>query len=188
GAQAEAGRAGGSGASGRSLSTDVGINRFEWDLHASAGSGRGPLAPPGRYTARLTVPNIAPVTTPVVVDLDPRLVADGITTQDLHAQYELATRVAQLASNVQQLQSDLRAARERAANDRDALARVTALEERVVTRSGQAYPQPMLAAQVSYLNGIVSRNDNRPHRDAYERYEELRAEVDKARTELQRIQ
>jgi hypothetical protein len=42
----------------------------------------------------------------------------------------------------------------------------------------------MLAAQVSYLNGIVSRGDNRPHRDAFERYEELRREVERIRAGL----
>jgi hypothetical protein len=81
----------------------------------------------------------------------------------------------------------MRAARERLAGNRNALARLATLEQRVVTQSGQAYAQPMLAAQVSYLNGIVSRGDNRPHRDAYDRYDELRAQADAIRAELQRI-
>lgn len=184
---AQAGRFGGPNANARGLSVDAGLNRFEWDLRAG-GSGRGgPMVAPGRYVARLTVPGAQPLTVPVIVDVDPRLVADGITAQDLQAQYELASRVATLMNDVQQLQADLRSARERAAGNAAALERIDAIQDRVVTQSGQAYPQPMLAAQVSYLNGIVSRGDNRPHRDAYERYEELRAQVDAARAELQRI-
>jgi hypothetical protein len=90
-------------------------------------------------------------------------------------------------NDVQQIQADLRTARERLAGNAAAVARLDALEQRVVTRTAQAYPQPMLAAQVSYLNGIVSRGDNRPHRDAYERHDELRAEVDSVKAELERI-
>jgi hypothetical protein len=142
------------------------------------------MVPPGRYTARLVVPGAQPLTAPVLVALDPRLAADGITVEDLRAQYELATRVSQLMADVQQMQSDLRAARERFAGNAAALERIAAIEGRVVTRSGQAYPQPMLAAQASYLNGIVSGGDNRPHRDAYERYEELRTQLDWLRAEL----
>ena len=184
-------RFGGPGAAARNLTTDAGLNRFEWDLRmASSGSngrGAGPMVPPGRYTARLNVPGAQPLTAPIVVDMYPSLIADGITAADLVAQHDLATRVAQLMNDVQQIQADLRAARERLAGNPAAVARLDALEQRVVTRSGQAYPQPMLAAQASYLNGIVSRGDNRPHRDAYERYDELRADVDAVKAELERI-
>jgi photosystem II stability/assembly factor-like uncharacterized protein len=186
---AQAGRFGGPGASARGPSMDAGLNRFAWDLRAASTTGRGagPMVPPGRYTARLTVPGARTVSAPIVVAVDPRLSADGITADDLRAQYELAARIAQLAADVQQLQTDLTAARERFAGNARALARISAVEERVATRSAQAYPQPMLAAQVGYLNGIVSRGDNRPHRDAYERYEELRAAVDAVRQELANV-
>ncbi|MGH7446985.1 MAG: hypothetical protein ACRELT_05465, partial [Longimicrobiales bacterium] len=182
----------GEAAGAPSLPVATGLNRFEWDLRVSgagtAGRGAGPMEAPGHYTARLLVPGARPLTAPVVVAVDPRLLADGIGVEDLQAQFELAARVAQLMSDVQQLQSDIRAARDSLAGNTGALARLDALEQRVVTRSGQAYPQPMLAAQISYLNGIVSRGDNRPHRDAYVRHDELRAQVDAARTELQQIQ
>jgi hypothetical protein len=145
------------------------------------------MVPPGRYTARLNVPGAQPLTVPIVVDMYPTLIADGITAAELVAQHDLATRVEQLVNDVQQIQADLRAARERHAGNAAAVARLDALEQRVITRSSQAYPQPMLAAQVSYLNGIVSRGDNRPHRDAYERHDELRAETDAVKAELERI-
>jgi hypothetical protein len=142
------------------------------------------MVPPGRYTARLAVPGAQPLTAPVLVVLDPRLAADGITVEDLRAQYELATRVSQLMADVQQIQTDLRAAREQLTGNAAALERIAAIEARIVTPSDMAYPQPMLAAQVSHLNGIVNRGDNRPHRDAYERYEELRTQLDRLRAEL----
>jgi photosystem II stability/assembly factor-like uncharacterized protein len=165
------------------LGNAAGFNSFTWDLRRDGGLA----VVPGRYTARLSVGDAPPLTAPLVVGLHPNLAADGITVADLEAQYDLALEVQRLAADVRTLQDDLRSARQRlqqAGDNAAALRRLDALEERVVTRSGQAYAQPMLAAQVSYLNGIVSRGDNRPHRDAFDRYEELRREVDRIREEL----
>jgi hypothetical protein len=148
-----------------------------------------PFVVPGHYTVRLGVPGAAPVTTRLDVQLDPRLAADGITAEDLEAQHDLVLRIAALAADAQQFQNDVRAARQRLEQGGRAatLRQVSALEQRLVTQSGQAYAQPMLLAQISYLNGIVSRGDNRPHRDAFERYAELRRELDEMRAEFQRI-
>jgi photosystem II stability/assembly factor-like uncharacterized protein len=180
-----------SGGANMRRSADAGVARVSWDLRRAGAGGRGagPAVVPGRYTVRLSVPGVAPVTTQLEVQLDPRLAADGITADDLQAQHDLALRVAALAADAQQLQDDVRAARQRLeqGGHAAALRQVTALERRLVTQSGQAYAQPMLLAQISYLNGIVSRGDNRPHRDAFERYEELRRELDSLRAELRRI-
>jgi photosystem II stability/assembly factor-like uncharacterized protein len=189
-----AGRQGGAASSGGAntrLDAGAGVTRFSWDLRRAGqpGRGTGPAVVPGRYTVRLAVPGAAPVTTWLEVELDPRLAADGITADDLQAQHDLILRVAALAADAQQLQDDVRAARQRLEQDgrTAALRQVDALERRLVTQSGQAYAQPMLLAQISYLNGIVSRGDNRPHRDAFERYAELRRELDSMRVELRRI-
>jgi photosystem II stability/assembly factor-like uncharacterized protein len=186
---AETPRPGANRGSARAPSARTGLNRFAWDLRTAApdGRGSGPAVPPGRYTVRLAAAGVPPVTTELTVDLDPRLVQDGITPDDLRAQYELAANVARLAADAQQLQNDMRAARERLADNAAELDRLTALERQVMTQSNQAYPQPMLVAQIGYLNGIVSRGDNRPHRDAFERYEELRAQLDRLGREFRAI-
>lgn len=182
---AESPRGGGGRGAARAPEAAQGLNRFDWDLRTATPDGRGgPAVAPGRYTVRVTADNARPVVTALTVALDPRLEQDGITAADLQAQYELATNVARLSSQAQQLQTDIRAARERLAGNSAALERLAALENQLVTRSNQAYPQPMLSAQIGYLNGIVSRGDNRPHRDAYERYDELRAELDRLRAEF----
>jgi photosystem II stability/assembly factor-like uncharacterized protein len=191
-AAATAARTAGAGAGGAArISADAGPTRFTWDLrHAGAGGrGAGPAVLPGRYTVRLSVAGAAPVSTPLDVRMDPRLEADGITLDDLRAHHALALQVAQLGEDVAQLVSDLRSTRQRLeqANDRRVLQRLAALEQRVSNQPGQAYPQVMLAGQVGYLGGIVMRADNRPHRDAFERYEELRAETNAIRVELQRL-
>ena len=107
--------------------------------------------------------------------------------KNLQAQYELSRQVAQLMADATRLQGDLRVARERLEGNARALRRLDALEARVVTQPGQAYPQPMLVGQVQYLAGIVMRGDNRPGADAFERYAELQREVEAARAELERI-
>jgi photosystem II stability/assembly factor-like uncharacterized protein len=181
-----AGAFGGPGAPAARLETGSGAHRYTWDLRHAGDRGAGPAVVPGRYTLRLTVPGSAPVSAPLDVRIDPRLAADGITVADLQAQYELAVKVAALAADAQQLVADLRAARPRVeqAGDRTALQRLGAVERRVINEPGQAYPQQMLVAQISYLNGIVTRADNRPHRHAFERYDELRAELSAVRAEL----
>jgi photosystem II stability/assembly factor-like uncharacterized protein len=172
------------------LGTTAGMHRFAWDMRTD-GEGRaaGVAAAPGRYTLRLTVPGTAPVTTSLAVDVDPRLAADGITAADLQAQYELSLQVAQLTADAQQFQADLRAARQRLeqAGNTAALTRLASIERRAANEPGQAYPQQMLIPQISYLSGIVTRSDNRPHRDAFERHDELRRELDALRAELQAL-
>jgi hypothetical protein len=178
------------GAPAARVGTTAGMHRFAWDMR-TGGEGRaaGVAVPPGRYTVRLTAAGAAPVTTQLEVRVDPRLAADGITAADLQAQYELALKVAQLQADAQQFQADLRAARQRLeqAGNTQALARLAGIERRAMNEPGQAYPQQMLIPQVSYLSGIVTRTDNRPHRDAFERHDELRRGLDSLRGELQAL-
>jgi photosystem II stability/assembly factor-like uncharacterized protein len=198
GAGAAAGVMPGSGAAGATsggnspaaLRTDAGLHRVSWDLRTGVAAGAAGVAvPPGRYTVRLTASGQAPLDATLDVRIDPRLAADGITDADLHAQYELAMRVALLQADAQRLQARLRETRQRLeqTGDRASIERLAVLERRALNEPGQAYPQQMLIAQIGYLNAIASRTDNRPHRDAYERYDELRRELDQLSSELDRL-
>jgi photosystem II stability/assembly factor-like uncharacterized protein len=80
----------------------AGMHRFVWDLHytlrkelvSPTGSFRGssgPWAPPGRYSARLTIAGKT-ITQPLVVVKDPRL-PSSVTEADLVRQYELAREI-----------------------------------------------------------------------------------------------
>ena len=175
------GQRGGGGGPAR-LTMQKGMNSVTWDLRQDGGMA----VVPGRYTARLRVGQAAPLTTQLEVMMHPRLLADGITAQDLQAQYDLAVKVQELTADARRLATELRTARERLQNNAAALRQLEALERRVTTQPNQAYAQPMLTSQISYLSGIV-RGDNRPHNHAFERYEELKREVDSIRAELQRI-
>jgi photosystem II stability/assembly factor-like uncharacterized protein len=81
--------------------TSAGAHRFIWDFHE--GDPDGVLAPPGAYTIRLTVDG-ATYTRAANVRRDPRISA---TDADLAAQY-------QLASSIERLRANVRAARDRA--------------------------------------------------------------------------
>ena len=146
------------------LSTDRGMHRFVWDLHAapppalqheypiSAIRGdtprepRGPWVLPGSYTVRLTVDGVT-LTQPLVVRRDPRLrPGPGVLEQ----QFALALRLVRAMDRdtaawqrVHALQARLRSVRERAAQGRmvalDSLdARAAALE----SGAGRPGPRP----------------------------------------------
>ena len=50
------------------------------------------------------------------------------------------------------------------------------LQEQFITAEGR-YMTPMLLNQVSYLNSMLNRADQKPGRDAYIRYDELKAKL-----------
>ncbi|MBV8491650.1 MAG: hypothetical protein JO199_14080 [Candidatus Eremiobacteraeota bacterium] len=74
----------------------AGAQRFVWDFHTK--DGRGPLAPPGTYSIRLSV-NGKTLTRPLTLRRDPRVAA---TDADLEAQYQLARAIDVLLKTVAQ--------------------------------------------------------------------------------------
>ncbi len=91
------------GAGAGILTTEIGINRFVWDLRYAgpvtfpgivlrgATPGLGPQAPPGRYTVRLTANGVT-AAQPLIVRPDPRI--PGVTAQQLNEQFRLAMEIA----------------------------------------------------------------------------------------------
>ena len=69
------------------------------------------------------------------------------------------------------------------------LRRQAALEKiyyKLVTSPG-TYRQPMLSAQTGYLNGMLSRADQQPGKDAYDRFEELKAQFEAIKKEFESL-
>ena len=180
------------------LSSEPGAHRFVWDLRAGGEGRGGPMAPPGDYVVRLTAGETG-VETALELRMDPRVAAEGVTVADLRAQYqmELAVRetIAQareVASAVSELGGDVEDAREGPGGSSNSeLAKIAeevkALEATLVDAGG-SYPRPMLLSQINYLLGMISRADQAPGRDAYDRHAELRAELDAAREKLEELQ
>ncbi len=190
--------------------TARGINRFTWDMRYegavvfpgmimwAAQPGRGPAAPTGKYSVRITA-NGETKTRDFNVSIDPRLVAEGISEADLIEQFKLSVRVRDKVSEANQAVIDIRSLRDQI-NQRlqkvtgrrkdeiqklaDAvLVPLTAVESeayQVRNRSGQDplnYPIK-LNNKIAALAGVIESADNKPTDQSVEVFNELSAQLD----------
>ena len=185
------GRGGAGGGRGRGgpppsiVTNTVGHNRFVWDLRHSSGL----TAPPGQYTARLTVGS-TPTTQPFTVLIDPRIAAEGITAADLKEQFEHNLRMREMVAEVGRYRTRATGAvtRLRGATGAtaDTLTRVQAILGKIETEAVR-YGRPGIQQQISYLAGMTSGADQKIGRDPIQRHGVLRKELDAIKAELDRV-
>jgi hypothetical protein len=176
--------AGGFGGRGRGgappprVTKDEGMNRVAWDVrHAS-----GLTAIPGTYQARLKVGDVTQ-TQPFNVLIDPRIAAEGVTMADLKEQYDHNMRMRELTAEVTRLLGRVRAALGGPNADK-----VRAIYEQLVnTPEGVRYNKPGLQAHILYLAGMTTGVDQKIGRDAIERYQELKKQLDALKAEADRL-
>ena len=181
------------GWSGPRLSKEAGLHRVEWDLrHAGSWSsnnrrmGRnGPMVAPGVYQVELTIGNWNQ-TQELHVLIDPRVAEDGVTPAVLQEQEKLCLQVRDLMSNAQMTSEQIAKALEKTANKESIQNRLVKLQQQFVTAEGR-YMIPMLLNQISYLNSMLNRADQKPGRDAYMRYEELKEKLQGFIAEFEQI-
>jgi len=173
-----AGRGGGQG-----LPKSAGMHRFVWDLRHEGRSS--PIVVPGTYQAKLTVGNWSH-TERFDVLIDPRVAEDGVTQSDLVAQVSLSFKVQDVLNSARATSERIREARSSGRLTRSQNEKLDALQVQLVTAGGR-YPQPMLIDQISYLYSMLGRADQKPGRDAYQRYDELNASLSKILSELEQI-
>jgi photosystem II stability/assembly factor-like uncharacterized protein len=186
----EAGAGGGGGGRGRGgapptrVTKDVGHNRVVWDLRHQPS---GLALPPGQYQARLTVAGAAQ-TQPFAVLLDPNVAADGVTTADLVEQFEHNLRMRELTASVAETVTRVRNAKAQVATDPDKAKRLQALSDQLLnTPEGVRYNKPGLQSHVTYLAGMTTGADQKIGRDAIERYNVLKKQLDDIRAELDKL-
>ncbi len=209
------------------VNTAQGINRFSWDMRYegatvfpgmimwAAAPQRGPAAPTGRYSVRITA-NGETKTREFTIALDPRLKDDGISEADLLAQFKLSMQVRDKVSQANQAVIDIRTIREQVTERlqkvparkkveiqklADGLLQpLTLVEEeayQVKNRSGQDplnYPI-RLNNKIAALVGVIESADNKPTDQSVEVFNELSnlldAQLEKMRqtlkTELPRL-
>jgi photosystem II stability/assembly factor-like uncharacterized protein len=177
---------GGGGAVTR-VTKDEGMNKVVWDLR----DREGLTMPPGRYQARLTVAG-ATQTAPFTVLIDPRIAAEGVTPADLEEQYQHNVQMRALEASVNETLARVRAARTKYANatgpDAAKAKQIEAIYDQLVnTPEGVRYNKPGLQEHITYLAGMTSRVDEKIGRDAIERYQELKKQLDAIRADLDRI-
>lgn len=127
--------------------------------------------------------------------IDPRVAADGLTLADLQEQFlfnmrmrELMTEVNQLIARVREAQNKLRSSATgtntgastsnpaATGNDLSATA-LDAIAAKLLTERVR-YGKPGLQAHVTYLAGMTANVDQQIGRDAIERYEVLKKELE----------
>ncbi len=192
-----------------------GLNRWVWDFrhHDAAivedaviwGSLRGPRVPPGTYRARLTAGGVSS-TRPFEITIDPRL---NVTRQDLIDQYRLARAIWESLTESHRAVVQARDIRDQiaalvrrleGAGRGDGLgepagairAKLTGLEEAIRQTKAESSQDilnytPRLDNQLVALKGVVESADARPTDASYERFEELRAQLDRHLDDLRGV-
>ncbi len=163
-----------------------GMHRFVWDLRVEGPEGRsGPMALPGRYQAHLSIGDWSE-TRSFRLEMDPRVVDDGVTMADLEAQFEFNMRVAELSDEANALAGEVDDAIGSGEYSGRTLEELKTLQS-LMRDAGGSYPQPMLLNQIRYLGGMTGRADQRPGNFAYTRYDELAAELADLQARFRRV-
>ncbi len=187
---------GGSAAGLNRVTKSAGMNRFVWDprypgpLSAQGRpAGNGPVAPPGQYTAKLTVGDVVQ-TQSFTLLIDPRIAAEGITIADLRAQFDHNMKTRDLVSDVNRVVARVEAAQKRLASAGGAAAdtakQLEPIADELLTPPIR-YSKPGLRDHITYLNGMTNSVDQKVGRDAIERYQTLRKELDDMKAKLNRV-
>lgn len=157
------------------LPVAAGVNRFRWDMRHKAGDGRrsGPFVAPGNYEVVLTLKDMQFRQSFKVLP-DPRLAIAGVTLEDLKAQEILALKVAELNSKARKLASSITSKMKASSltENNPGQQKLNELNDQMVTQQGR-YMTPMLLDQLSYLMSMLDQADQRPGKDAEDRYVEL---------------
>lgn len=155
------------------LAPEAGLQRLQWDMrHYGAYdkekgtyTGTGPLVAPGKYTITLKV-NEKELKQDIMIDVDDNVLTAGVSQSDMVAQEQLSLQIRDLRAAAQALEKELK----KNIKNNDSLK--TAYNQ-LVTKEGR-YEQPMFLAQIRYLYSMLQRADQRPGKDAYNRYDALK--------------
>lgn len=185
------------------LPAEQGINRYSWNMRHAGGwnanparayMGNGPMVSTGRFTARLSVGDKV-LEQPFEVVLDPRgtLVSDA----DVKEQEALALQIQSFSDEVSKLITQIEEERTKLDNrlDKERINRrdlqlkeqMDQLYYQLVTPPG-TYMQPMLSAQTGYLASMLGQADQKPGKDAYERFDELKQQFEEIKAAFEELQ
>jgi hypothetical protein len=186
-------------------SVKQGMNRFTWDMRYPnakdfpglimwAGSTRGPQAPPGRYSVRLTANG---VTKTESVDISRNTAAKTVTDADLLEQFKLARQISDKVSAANEAVIRIRTVKDQIdtrmnkANDagiktagEPLVAKLTAIEGEIYQYKNRSSQDPLnypirLNNKLAALQGIVETGDYKPTDQSYAVFKELSDRLDK---------
>jgi photosystem II stability/assembly factor-like uncharacterized protein len=182
-----------------------GMNRFTWDMrYASArdfpglimwaASVRGPLAPPGRYTVKLTAQG---VTKTQQFEVKRNAAVPGVTDADLQAQFTLAKQINdsvgaanEAVIRIRNLKTQIadRVGKSSSAAVKSAgsqlTEKLTGVEGEIYQHRNRSSQDPLnypirLNNKLAALQGIVEGGDSRPTDQAHTVFKELSSRLEK---------
>jgi hypothetical protein len=178
------------------LDKSAGPHRFTWDLrypgpwmNANRPEGpNGPTAVPGKYAVRLTAGTWTQ-TQPLTIVEDPRIVKAGVTESDLREQFEHNVKVRDLVSDVNQTVTKVRASMQTLASSPANSETLNKLKDLAasLTTPPIRYSKPGLQTHITYLYSLTTATDQKIGRDAIDRYNALKNELDARIAELAKI-
>lgn len=188
----------------KSLNMSAGLHRFHWDMSrlgpwhkdVKRRFKRGFMAQPGDYQARITLSGNASVAQSFTLQINPNIAAQGLTAVDIEEQAKLAAQVTDLLSQARKLEARVLADRDALKKEHDGTpsetrsADVTAAFDKIAgaldilqTPPDVIYPRPRLVGQISYLYNMLNTADQKPGKDAYDRFKELQARYEAVKAE-----
>ena len=183
------------------------MQRITWDLrypgpwapNAPDGASGGPMAPPGKYSVRLTAGGQT-ITRTFDLKSDPRVAADGVTDGDIAEQVKFQLQVRDAISEARKLQQGIEQAMSKAGlkpqlapgavgSSPGTTKYDSPLQElyaRVVDTPG-IYTQGMLITQLSNIQRMITQADQKVGKDAYDRYADLVKELAAVEAQLKKL-
>ena len=142
---------------------------------------------PGVYEAHLRIDGATHIESLNVL-MDPRSRMDGITIEDIQAQYELGMEVLVAIEDADATIDRLTGAMERASEGGTVEKQLKEIQDALVTdRSITSYPQPMLRDQFQYLYSNSISIDQKPAVDMYDRLNVLKTELEEHKQKLEML-
>ncbi len=182
-----------------------GFHRLIWDLRVDVDLAqgfasrrfRGPKVIPARYTAVL-VTDDQRYSAGFDILPDPRIIEAGMTFSDYQEQFDLCMKVANLYRETSSLIADIddilepedednKVSENNTRRERVQREKLMGIKNQLVTREDIRYPQPMLSDQIMYLYSMIGQSDQKPGRDACERYDELLTVFESLRNQYDKI-
>ena len=128
---------------------------------------------------------------PLKVVSDPRLVKDGVTDAMIAEQTKLLLDIRQKVGEARGVLQKLNESRVKAQADTTpaGAARVKSIDSVIakIQTAGGSYPQPMVIDQFANIARMLGQADQKPGRDAYERFNDLVKELEAVKAEAGRV-
>ena len=144
------------------------------------------MVAPGDYRVRLSVGAFSQERSLKVLS-DPRLLKDGVTDAVIAEQTKLLLDIRDKVTEARGVLQKLNEARTKALPDQTqaGLSRLKGIDTVIakMQTAGGFYPQPMLIDQFGQISRMLSQADQKPGRDAYERFNDLVKELELVKAE-----